>query len=156
MPLKPASFALVIILLVRDPHLEPLKPIASWPTAEDGLQTAEFSLGCSILKANALANLHRRWWQWIKDIVNTYQAKTTHWPIIYTNRDWWQRCTRNSKAFKDTCLLNLAAWATSPGMIPGGWPFQMIWQYANTNPYGGGSDEFNGSLDRLKMLAKSS
>lgn len=39
------------------------------------------------------------------------------------------------------------------GKIPGGWPFQTIWQYKDSNPYGGDSDVFNGDLAGLKKLA---
>jgi GH25 family lysozyme M1 (1,4-beta-N-acetylmuramidase) len=90
---------------------------------------------------------------WTQDFVNTYHSKTGRYPMIYTNRDWWSTCTGNSPAFSSTCPLVLASWASAPGTIPGGWPFQTIWQNANTYKYGGDSDFFNGDLTQLKKLA---
>jgi GH25 family lysozyme M1 (1,4-beta-N-acetylmuramidase) len=65
---------------------------------------------------------------WIKDFVNEYHALTTRWPMIYTTNDWWTTCTGNSKAFSGNSPLVLARYGSSPGTIPGGWPFQTIWQ----------------------------
>ena len=93
---------------------------------------------------------------WIQDFVNTYHATTTRYPILYTNRSWWQTCTGDSSAFASTCPLDLASWNSAPGTIPGDWGYQTIWQYNDSCKWGGDSDEFNGSLDRLKVLAKGS
>ncbi|OCL06091.1 glycoside hydrolase family 25 protein [Glonium stellatum] len=93
---------------------------------------------------------------WIQDFVNTYHAATTRYPILYTNRGWWQTCTGGSSAFASTCPLHLASWNSAPGAIPGGWGYQTIWQYNDSCEWGGDSDAFNGSLGRLKVLAKGS
>ena len=65
----------------------------------------------------------------------------------------WSTCTGNSNAFSANSPLVLARYGSSPGTIPGGWPFQTIWQNADSYTYGGDSDYFNGSLDNLKKLA---
>jgi hypothetical protein len=91
---------------------------------------------------------------WVKDFCNTYHAKTGVYPMIYSTADWWNQCTGNSAAFHTTSPLVLARYGSSPGTIPGGWPFQTIWQNADTYKYGGDSDIFNGSLDQLKKIAK--
>ncbi|KAI4093077.1 MAG: hypothetical protein LQ339_007754 [Xanthoria mediterranea] len=91
---------------------------------------------------------------WITDFVNTYQSKTSRWPMIYTTNDWWVTCTGNSKAFNTKSPLVLARYSTAgPGTIPGGWPFQTIWQNSDKYTYGGDSDIFNGALTNLKKLA---
>ena len=90
---------------------------------------------------------------WIRDFVDTYQSATTRYPILYFSRSWWSECTGDSTAFSDECPLDVASWNSEVGSIPGGWPYQTIWQYADSNTYGGDSDEFNGSLDSLKKLA---
>ena len=90
---------------------------------------------------------------WIQDFVNTYHARTGRYPMIYTNPDWWTTCTGNSHTFSTTCPLVLARWASTPGTIPGGWPFQTIWQNSDKYTYGGDSDIFNGDMTRLKVLA---
>jgi len=90
---------------------------------------------------------------WIQDFVNTYHSKTGRYPMIYTNRDWWTTCTGDSDAFSSTCPLVLASWNSVPGPIPGGWPYQTIWQYNDHSPWGGDSDSFNGDLTRLTKLA---
>nr|QNJ46249.1 GH25 muramidase [Metarhizium sp.] len=90
---------------------------------------------------------------WISEFVAAYHKKTTRYPMLYTNPSWWSACTGNSKAFKDTCPLVLARYASSPGAIPGGWPAQTIWQNSDKSPWGGDSDMFNGDLAQLKKLA---
>lgn len=90
---------------------------------------------------------------WIHDFVNTYHSKTKRYPLIYSTNDWWTQCTGNSKDFSKTSPLVLARYGSSPGTIPGGWPFETIWQNADTYKYGGDADEFNGPLSGLQKLA---
>jgi len=107
----------------------------------------DLEAGCSGLSKTAMVN-------WIKDFSDTYNRITHRYPIIYTTRSWWQTCTGDSTAFKNTSPLDLVRWASTPGPIPGGWPFHTFWQYNDHNKWGGDSDLFNGSLDQLKKLAK--
>jgi hypothetical protein len=95
----------------------------------------------------------------VQDFVNTYYNATGRYPMIYTTNDWWTECTADSTAFYTTCPLMLTCPATrvgcqnSAGPIPGGWPFQTIWQNTDTYAYGGDSDLFNGDLTQLEKLA---
>ena len=50
-------------------------------------------------------------------------------------------------------ILVLARYGTSVGTIPGGWPYQTIWQNSDSYTYGGDSDIFNGDITGLKKLA---
>jgi len=109
----------------------------------------DLEAGCSRLSKTAMVN-------WIKDFSDTYNGITRRYPIIYTARSWWQTCTGDSTAFVDTSPLDLASWASTPGPMPGGWPFYTFWQYNDHNKWGGDSDLFNGSLDQLKKLVKGS
>ncbi|KAL1844902.1 hypothetical protein VTK73DRAFT_1540 [Phialemonium thermophilum] len=90
---------------------------------------------------------------WIKSFSDQYHSKTGRYPMIYTSPAWWQDCTGNSNAFASTNPLVLAHYSSSVGPIPGGWPYQTIWQNADSYAYGGDSDIFNGSEDRLRALA---
>jgi len=90
---------------------------------------------------------------WIKDFSDRYHSKTGRYPMLYTNPSWWQSCTGNSNAFVSTNPLVLARYASAPGTIPGGWPYQTIWQNSDSYAYGGDSDIFNGSIDNLRKLA---
>jgi len=90
---------------------------------------------------------------WIKAFSDRYHARTTRYPMLYTNPSWWSSCTGNSNAFVSTNPLVLARYASAPGTIPGGWPYQTIWQNSDSYAYGGDSDVFNGSLDNLRKLA---
>ncbi|KAJ4352154.1 uncharacterized protein N0V89_007501 [Didymosphaeria variabile] len=90
---------------------------------------------------------------WIKSFSDQYHSLTGRYPVIYTNLSWWTTCTGNSDAFKDDSPLMLARWASAPGTIPGGWPYQTIWQYKDSNEFGGDSDVFNGGEAGLKKLA---
>jgi GH25 family lysozyme M1 (1,4-beta-N-acetylmuramidase) len=87
---------------------------------------------------------------WIRDFLNTYKARTTRDAVIYTNLDWWTRCTGNSTAFNATNPLWVARYASAPGTLPGGWPFHTIWQYSST-PID--QNRFNGDQTRLVALA---
>lgn len=69
---------------------------------------------------------------WITSFVNQYHSLTGRYPMIYTTNDWWTTCTGNSKAFSSTCPLVLARYGSSVGTIPGGWPYQTIWQYSDS------------------------
>ncbi|KAL2217289.1 putative N,O-diacetyl muramidase [Thermoascus aurantiacus ATCC 26904] len=97
---------------------------------------------------------HSQMVSWIRDFVNTYHAHTGRYPMIYTTADWWKRCTGDSHAFSTTCPLVLARYRSSPGTVPGGWPYHTIWQNSDKYRFGGDSDIFNGDLAGLKRLAK--
>ncbi|OCK75562.1 glycoside hydrolase family 25 protein [Lepidopterella palustris CBS 459.81] len=90
---------------------------------------------------------------WISDFVDTYQSLTGRYPMIYTTNDWWTTCTGNSQAFSANCPLVLARYSSSVGTIPGGWPYQTIWQYSDSYTYGGDADTFNGAQSSLVKLA---
>lgn len=90
---------------------------------------------------------------WISDFSNTYHARTGRHPVIYTSTTWWKTCTGNSKKFSSTSPLWIPSWRATVGELPGGWPFQTIWQYTSTGKTVGDRNRFNGSYDRLKVLA---
>ncbi|KAG7095334.1 hypothetical protein E1B28_006097 [Marasmius oreades] len=89
---------------------------------------------------------------WIKDFSDTYHAKTTRFPIIYTNTNWWKQCTGNSAAFTSNSLW-IARFSSSPGELPAGWPTYTFWQFADSGPNPGDQDNFNGDLAGLKRIA---
>jgi GH25 family lysozyme M1 (1,4-beta-N-acetylmuramidase) len=107
---------------------------------------AEGGTTCWGLSASAMV-------AWIKAFSDRYHAVTGRYPMLYTNPSWWSTCTGNSNAFVNTNPLVLARYASAPGTIPGGWPYQTIWQNSDSYAYGGDSDIFNGSLDNLRKLA---
>jgi GH25 family lysozyme M1 (1,4-beta-N-acetylmuramidase) len=87
---------------------------------------------------------------WIRDFLNTYKSRTGRDAVIYTNLDWWTRCTGNTTAFNSTNPLWVARYASAPGTLPGGWPFYTIWQWTSS-PLD--QDHFNGDMSRLTALA---
>jgi GH25 family lysozyme M1 (1,4-beta-N-acetylmuramidase) len=90
---------------------------------------------------------------WITNFSNTYHAKTGRWPVLYSSPSWWESCTGNSAAFKGNSPLFMACYDASPCTPQGTWPYYTIWQYNDSNKYGGDSDVFNGDLASLKKLA---
>jgi len=88
--------------------------------------------------------------EWIRDFLNTYKARTSRDAVIYTNLDWWSRCTGNSTAFSTTNPLWVAKYASTPGTLPGGWLYYTFWQYSST-PID--LNRFNGDQSRLVALA---
>ena len=101
---------------------------------------------CYGLSTSAMVN-------WIKDFTSTYKAQTGRDAVIYTSTSWWKQCTGNSGAFANSNPLWVARYASSPGELPAGWGFYTFWQYTSTGPTVGDHDYFNGSMDRLKVLA---
>ena len=68
---------------------------------------------------------------WIQAFSSSYHTSTGRYPMLYTNPSWWETCTGNSKAFVSNNPLVLADYNSAIGTIPGGWPYQTIWQYAD-------------------------
>lgn len=93
---------------------------------------------------------------WISTFSNTYQQATGVYPVLYTSPSWWSECTGNSDAFVNTNALMLARYASSPGTLPGSWPYYTFWQYNEDNAYGGDSDVFNGDYSQLQAFASAS
>lgn len=90
---------------------------------------------------------------WIRTFSNTYYAATGRYPLLYSSPSWWQECTGNSNAFTSTNPLVMACYNSNPCTPQGSWPYYTIWQYNDSNKYGGDSDSFNGDLTQLKKLA---
>lgn len=93
---------------------------------------------------------------WIKDFGETYNSKTGRYPMIYSTADWWSTCTGDSTAFSTDYPLVLAQYSSSISTVPGGWPYQSIWQNADKYTYGGDSDLWNGDESSLQKFAKGS
>ncbi|MFI1335063.1 lysozyme [Streptomyces sp. NPDC020845] len=91
---------------------------------------------------------------WIKDFSARVKKRTGRDPVIYTTTSWWKSCTGNSGAFGTKNPLWLARYASTPGALPAGWKTHTIWQYTSSGPVVGDHNKFNGSLTRLKALAK--
>ncbi len=102
-----------------------------------------YGSSCWGMSPSALVN-------WIKSFTTRYKQLTGRDAVIYTAYNWWSPCTGNSTAFNATNPLWVARYSTSPGTLPGGWPYWTFWQYTSS-PLD--QDYFNGSYDRLKVLA---
>jgi len=90
---------------------------------------------------------------WIKDFSNTYHSATTRYPVIYTTTSWWKECTGNSAAFGSDNPLWIAHWASTIGPLPAGWSYTTFWQYADSGPFPGDQDLFNGDAAGLSRMA---
>jgi hypothetical protein len=91
---------------------------------------------------------------WISDFSSEYHSLTGRYCMIYTSPSWWETCTGNSGAFHSNNPLVEADWSSSISSVPGGWPFETFWQYADSYAYGGDADRFNGNQADLVNLAK--
>ncbi|MFF5174667.1 lysozyme [Micromonospora sp. NPDC000089] len=90
---------------------------------------------------------------WIASFVNQYQARTGRWATIYTTTDWWSTCTGNTSQFAANSPLWIARYSSSVGTLPAGWGTYSFWQYADAGTYPGDQNVWNGTLDRLRVLA---
>jgi GH25 family lysozyme M1 (1,4-beta-N-acetylmuramidase) len=88
---------------------------------------------------------------WIASFDATYEALTSVWPVIYTNSQWWAKCTGNYGGFASQDPLWMASYGATPGL--GGWPGFTFWQYSTTGTFPGDQDLFNGSRSQLIRLA---
>ncbi|WP_212755246.1 lysozyme [Flexivirga aerilata] len=87
---------------------------------------------------------------WIRTWLGEYKRLTGRDAPIYTTNSWWRQCTGNSTAFNQTNPLWIAYYSSTPGTLPGGWPYYTMWQYTAT-PID--KDWFNGDLSRVVALA---
>ncbi|KAN0129597.1 Glycoside hydrolase superfamily [Lactarius tabidus] len=78
---------------------------------------------------------HEQMVNWIRDFSNLYRGATG---------SWWISCTGNNGAFGANNPLWIARWGNSIGPLPAGWSFPTFWQYADSGPYPGDQDYFNG------------
>jgi hypothetical protein len=62
-------------------------------------------------------------------------------------------CTGNYCGFWANPPLWIARYSSSSGTLPEGAPTRSFWQYSSSGPFAGDSDQWNGGLDRLKVLA---
>ncbi|HET9137802.1 lysozyme [Actinophytocola sp.] len=87
--------------------------------------------------------------QWILDFSNTYRARWSKFPAIYTSTSWWSQCV--SGDFSSTNPLWVARYSSTVGALPCCWGFYTVWQHSST-PID--QNIFNGSYDRLLVLAR--
>ena len=88
---------------------------------------------------------------WINDFLSTYKSHTGRYPAIYTNTNWWNQCVGHDSSFASKSPLWIANYNSSVGTLPTGWGVHTFWQYTD-NPID--QNVFNGSMSRLKVLAK--
>ena len=86
---------------------------------------------------------------WITSFVDTYQALTTRWPVIYTTAAWWARCTGDYSGFASEDPL----WLPTGSTLPAGWSFFTFSQYASDGTLRGDQDAFNGASSQLERIA---
>ena len=92
---------------------------------------------------------------WITSFVDTYQALTSVWPVIYTAGAWWARCTGDYSGFATDDPLWIASYGTTPSTLPGDWNTYTFWQYASDGTFPGDQDTFNGTSAQLEQFATS-
>lgn len=90
---------------------------------------------------------------WIGAFVDRVRVRTGRYPVIYTSALWWRKCTADYPGFAAECPLWIAHYAPAPGPLPAGWTYPAIWQYADSGPFPGDQDAFNGTLRQLRRLA---
>jgi GH25 family lysozyme M1 (1,4-beta-N-acetylmuramidase) len=90
---------------------------------------------------------------WLHDFLDRYRARTSRDAMIYTTTNWWQVCTGDSAAFSAHPFW-LACYCGSVGGLPASARWHTIWQFASDGTFPGDQNIFNGSLDRLVVLAR--
>ena len=115
------------------------RPTTSSSTAVPGRATARHCRECWTSSTTrtaatpATACPRRRWSPGSPLSSPSTRRKTTRDAVIYTTADWWKRCTGNTTKFNQTNPLWVARYGTSsPGTLPGKWPFYTFWQYSSS------------------------
>ncbi|WP_051366760.1 lysozyme [Hamadaea tsunoensis] len=90
---------------------------------------------------------------WITSFVNEYHARTTRYPVIYTTTNWWNSCIGAYNAWSANVPLWIARYSSSVGTLPTGYSVYSFWQWADSGTFPGDQDVWNGTLDRLKVMA---
>ena len=90
---------------------------------------------------------------WVSSFLAEYRARTARWPVIYSTTDWWTTCTGNYGGFATQAPLWIACYCGSAAKLPAGWSTYTIWQNADSGPFPGDQDVFNGNIDGLQRLA---
>jgi lysozyme len=104
--------------------------------------------------ATCYGRTHSQMVSWIRAFLDRYKQRTGRHAAIYTSTNWWTQCTGNYSGFGASNPLWVARYASTVGPLPAGWGFHTMWQYTSTGPTVGDHDKFNGTLDRVKALAK--
>jgi len=92
---------------------------------------------------------------WITSFLDTYQALTSVWPVIYTAGAWWAKCTGDYSGFATDDPLWIASYGTTPSTLPGDWSTYTFWQSASDGTFPGDQDTFNGTSAQLVQFATS-
>ncbi|KAG9324923.1 hypothetical protein KVV02_008485 [Mortierella alpina] len=92
--------------------------------------------------------------KWIREFSDTYHARTSRYPVIYTTTDWWTQCTGNNNGFGANNPLWVARYRESVGTLPAGWKYHTIWQYTDKGPNPGDQNYFNGDSAGLQRFAR--
>jgi GH25 family lysozyme M1 (1,4-beta-N-acetylmuramidase) len=90
---------------------------------------------------------------WVKSFSDRVRILTGRWPTIYTAATWWTKCTGGLAGFSGTNPLWIPRYGADAGPMPYDWRTYTFWQYADSGPFPGGQDYFNGSYSRLLALA---
>jgi GH25 family lysozyme M1 (1,4-beta-N-acetylmuramidase) len=91
---------------------------------------------------------------WIKGFSRQYQKRTGRWPVIYTSANWWALCVGTAYSFHRTSPLWIARYNSYIGGLPFDWPVHTIWQFNNAGRFPGDQNRFNGTLARVRALAR--
>ncbi|WP_370947726.1 lysozyme [Amycolatopsis sp. cg5] len=91
---------------------------------------------------------------WVRDFSNTYYARTSKRPVIYTSTTWWRQCVGTQGAFADTNALWIANYASTPGTLPYNWTYYTFWQHADGGRFPGDQNLFNGPYSQLQVFAR--
>lgn len=91
---------------------------------------------------------------WIKGFSRTYHKRTNRWPTIYTSASWWSQCVGRAYSFHRTSPLWIARYNSYIGALPYNWPVHTIWQFNDSGRFPGDQNRFNGSMSRVRALAR--
>ena len=87
---------------------------------------------------------------WIGQFITAARAQTGVYPVIYSNPNFWQQCTGNTKTFAATDPLWIADYDVASPAIPPGWSGYTFWQDSDTASVSGIKGDGDLDLDLMQ------
>jgi GH25 family lysozyme M1 (1,4-beta-N-acetylmuramidase) len=100
------------------------------------------STGCYGLSTTGMVD-------WITQFTAEVHARTTRWPVIYTDAAWWTECTGNLRGFAATDPLWTTRSASGSATLPYNWTAVTF----SSTPTDALHAYFNGTLAQLSTFA---
>ena len=93
--------------------------------------------------------------EWISGFSIAYRDATGRRPVLYTNLHWWNDVVGDWTPTNSPLFLASYS-SSSPSTLPGRWWAWELWQYSDSGPFAGDSNQWYGSESQFESFVSSS